>query len=270
MNFYTTLAQLLQTSDTRVKNDLLEQLYQNFTSNRLDFQASSDPLVWTQPSYSGRCDVIDPKIVPKRNRLSTLEGRRILLHAIAHIEYSAIDLALDACYRFRGVPEMYYRDWLEVARDEMRHFLLLEELLIEHGSFYGAYPVHNALFEAGVKTTTLLERMAVVPRFMEANGLDANPKLIKKLEPFKSEARVAKIIEVLELILREEIDHVSKGDRWFDYACKEAGVDKMRYFEIINSLYPNTFPRKHSVNIEARKAAGFSCEELAKIAEKGC
>ena len=270
MQFFKTLQILLQSSDVALKAELLEALYQNFILNRLEWDEKCEIVSFKEPSYAALCDIIDPKAVPKRNRLSTLEGRRIFLHAIVHIEYSAIDLALDACYRFRGLPRSFYHDWLEVARDEMRHFKMLEALLHKHQSFYGAYSVHDALFEAGLKTPNLLERMAVVPRFMEANGLDANPKLIKKLLPFKQEAHVEEMIKALELILKEEIEHVKKGNRWFEYACKEKGVDKSIYFEIIKRFYPRTFPRMHAVNVQARQEAGFSCSELKEIAQVEC
>lgn len=270
MNFYTTLAAIIQESNLSKKFSLFETFFDAFKKGETFFEAC-ETLSFLQPSYASFCHIIDPKDVPKRKRLSTLEGRVIFLHAIAHIEYSAIDLALDAAYRFRGMPQEYYFDWLEVAEDEIRHFKMLTALLEKLGSFYGALPVHDALFEAGVNTNgSLIERMAVVPRFMEANGLDANPKLIAKLKPFESEAVVAEMISALELILKEEVDHVRKGDRWFAYACASEGIDKSVYFEIIKKYYPRTFPRMHSINVDARKEAGFSCSELKQMADVEC
>jgi len=192
-----------------------------------------------------------------------------MLHAIAHIEYSAIDLALDAAYRFRGMPMEFYADWLEVADDECRHFLMIEQLLKALGHRYGDLPVHAGLFEAGRRTPTLLERMAVVPRYLEANGLDANPKIIQKLSTM-DDAMAKKIIEALEVILDEEIDHVKKGDRWFRWACMREGVEDVteRYLQIVEKHYPSSFHKKCDLNLKARRAAGFACDELEAICGK--
>ena len=260
MEFFSSLEDLLKISNPYEKIDNFTRFYADFKTARFDHSQKS--LTFTSPSYEGYCDVVEPKEVPKRKRLDTKRGMGILLHAIAHIEYSAIDLALDAAYRFKNMPMEFYRDWLEVADDECRHFLMIDELLKESGYRYGDFPVHKALFEAGLKTDTLIGRMAVVPRYLEANGLDANPKIIARLKglnhPFSNEVAAA-----LEVILKEEVDHVKKGDRWFRYACKMEGVKDIskKYFEIVESIYPGS---KHSkeLNKEARKRAGFSCDEL--------
>jgi uncharacterized ferritin-like protein (DUF455 family) len=139
------------------------------------------------------------------------------------------------------------------------------------GSFYGDLPVHDALYEAAQKTqNNFLERMAIVPRFMEANGLDANPRLIDRLSAFKKEPFIQTFIETLELILKEEVDHVLKGDRWFTYACEEAGKSKDVYFEIVQKYYPDAFPKAFDLNIDARKEAGFSCGELKQMGDIIC
>ncbi|WP_422664358.1 DUF455 family protein, partial [Sulfuricurvum kujiense] len=143
--------------------------------------SATKPIVFTHPSYREHCTIIDPKEVPRRTKLNTSQGQVLLLHAIAHIEYSAIDLALDAVYRFRNCGEKFEMDWLVVADDEVRHFEMIESLLKELGGYYGEYPVHDALFEASMRTLDLYERMAVVPRYLEANGLDATPLILRKL-----------------------------------------------------------------------------------------
>jgi uncharacterized ferritin-like protein (DUF455 family) len=229
-----------------------------------DFKAKA----FTLPSYENICKIVPPQVVPKRSNLTIKDGQINLLHAIAHIEYSAIDLALDAAYRFKALPKSYYDDWLEVADDEIRHFLILEELLHELGAEYGDIEVHNALFEASQKTQTLLERMAVVPRYLEANGLDATPMILTKLKKLPKSEMIQKIIKALELILHEEIDHVKKGDVWFEYACKEENIYKNIYFDIIKKYYPRGFLRPDNLNIDARKEAGFSCKELKYMAKK--
>ena len=185
-----------------------------------------------------------------------------------HIEYSAIDLALDAAYRFHGLTQKYYDDWLEVADDEIKHFLMLEKLLQELGANYGDIEVHNALFEASQRTQTLVERMAVVPRYLEANGLDATPMILQKLQKLPKNEMLEKITTALEIILKEEIDHVRKGDIWFAYACEKISQDKSIYFEIIDKYYPQGFLRAKNLNTDARKEAGFSCKELNFMAHK--
>ena len=166
------------------------------------------------------------------------------------------------------MPKEYYADWLKVAEDEIRHFLLLEKLLQELSAEYGDVAVHDALFEASQKTQTLLERMAVVPRYLEANGLGATPMIVTKLKKLPSSEMLKKIITTLELILHEEIDHVQKGDVWFKVACVRKNVDDSVYFDIIKKYYPRGFLRPDNLNIVARKEAGFSCDELNRMSKK--
>ncbi|MCW8838966.1 MAG: ferritin-like domain-containing protein [Thiovulaceae bacterium] len=179
-----------------------------------------------------------------------------------------MDLALDAAYRFQGLPKEYYDDWLEVAEDEIRHFKMLEKLLISLDSKYGDVEVHNSLFEASQKTQTLLERMAVVPRYLEANGLDATPQILNKLDNLVKDEILNELVDSLNIILQEEVSHVKKGDRWFEYACQKEAANKDIYFEIIDKYYPQGFDRARYVNKEARIEAGFSCSELKNIAHK--
>ena len=216
------------------------------------------------PSYSTWLDIADYRALDKRTNLDTNKGRAVLLHSIAHIEYSAIDLALDAAYRFNGLPREYYDDWLEVADDEIRHFLMIETMLEELGYSYGDFAVHDGLFEAMRKTPTFIERMAVVPRYLEAGGLDANPKIIEKLSRF-NDPFAQKMIEAQKLILAEEISHVNKGDKWFKFGCDVEGKSYDIYFQILKSIMPNSAKKKNYINKDARLEAGFSCQELNQI-----
>jgi uncharacterized ferritin-like protein (DUF455 family) len=270
MELYTTLETLLTTSDPREKIALFRDFFSVYCRGEIVRDTTSSPVVFTHPSYRDFCIVIDPKEVPRRTKLNTPHGQILLLHAIAHIEYSAIDLALDAVYRFRECGEEYERDWLVVAEDEVRHFEMIETLLCELGSYYGEYPVHDALFEASMRTLDLLERMAVVPRYLEANGLDATPQILGKLHPYRHEAMIEKIIAALHVILDEEIDHVRKGDRWFEFACTRSEKETSCYFEIIEKHYPNSFPRKININCAAREMAGFDKDELSRISLTKC
>jgi uncharacterized ferritin-like protein (DUF455 family) len=269
MNFYKELELIIESSSVEAKREKFALFYEKYLAGACSFEEYFTPKEFTQPSYVEFCKVIAPQNVPKRKNLTSTEGQINLLHAIAHIEYSAIDLALDAAYRFQNMPKSYYDDWLEVADDEIRHFLSLEKLLKELGANYGDVEVHNALFEASQKTQdSLLERMAVVPRYLEANGLDATPMILKKLKKLPKNEMISKIIQELEVILAEEIDHVKKGDIWFSYACEKEKQDTKIFFEIIKKYYPRGFLRPNNLNINARKEAGFSCNELKVMAHK--
>ncbi len=268
MNFYKELELILESQNPKKKITLFYEFYKAYSQNKVKFESEYTRKFFNTPSYSSICKVVPPQDVPKRNNLTTKEGQINLLHAIAHIEYSAIDLALDGAYRFTGLPKSYYKDWLEVADEEIRHFLILEKLLNELDTEYGDIKVHNALFEASQKTQTLIERMAVVPRYLEANGLDATPLILKKLKKLPKSEMIIKIIDALELILKEEIKHVKKGDIWFHYACQKRDISKDVYFEIIQRHYPQGFLRPKSLNTSARKEAGFSCRELNFMAQK--
>ncbi|HLD23949.1 MAG TPA: ferritin-like domain-containing protein [Sulfuricurvum sp.] len=270
MELYSTLETLLTTAAPREKIALFREFYDLYRRGEIRRDCATKPIVFSYPSYRDFCTVIDPKEVPRRTKLNTPHGQILLLHAIAHIEYSAIDLALDAVYRFRGLNEAFESDWLVVAEDEVRHFEMIETLLKELGSYYGEYPVHDALFEASMRTLGLYERMAVVPRYLEANGLDATPLILRKLHPHATDSMIQKIIAALHIILDEEIDHVRKGDVWFEYACAVEGKDTSSYFEIIEKHYPNSFPRKIDINCIARAKAGFDKDELARISLAKC
>jgi uncharacterized ferritin-like protein (DUF455 family) len=193
LELYTTLELILSAPSSALKIELFNRFYTAYLHGDVMCDTSSPIVEFTHPSYHNFCTVIDPKEIVKRQKLGGVCGQIQLLHSIAHIKYSAIDLALDAVYRFRDVGDEFNDDWLKIAEDEVRHFLMIEGLLKEFGSFYGEYPVHNGLFEASVNTMNLLDRMAVIPRYLEANGLDATPLIVSKLEPLKANLMVKKI-----------------------------------------------------------------------------
>jgi uncharacterized ferritin-like protein (DUF455 family) len=268
MNFYKELELILETQSPKEKINTFNDFYTQYKDGKVKFEKSYKVKEFFEPSYRVTCKIVPPQDVPKRSNLNTKEGQINLLHAIAHIEYSAIDLALDGAYRFTDLPKSYYDDWLEVADDEIRHFLLLEKLLNELGAEYGDVEVHNALFEASQRTQTLIERMAVVPRYLEANGLDATPMILQKIQRMPKDIMLEKITKALHVILQEEVSHVKKGDIWFRYACEKVGVTNNIYFEIIDKYYPQGFLRPKNLNLQARKEAGFSCKELNFMAKK--
>ncbi len=265
MDFFKTLETILSITLPSEKCGAFKTFYQDYLAGKSVLDHAQETVFFEEPSYTGYCQPVSPAVVLKRKKLSTDRGKAIFLHAVAHIEYSAIDLALDAAYRFKNMPRSFYDDWLSVASDEVRHFEMLELLLAQVGSFYGDFPVHNGLFEASQRTQFLHERMAVVPRYLEANGLDATPVMIEKLSCLEDDEKAEKIIDVLKIILEEECDHVYKGDIWFKYACDLKEIDYGVYFDIIERYYPGSFPRKKDLNIQARQDAGFSCSELKRM-----
>ncbi|MGH8457425.1 MAG: ferritin-like domain-containing protein, partial [Stenotrophobium sp.] len=175
----------------------------------------------------------------------------------AHIEFNAINLALDASWRFRGMPEDYYRDWLSVAQDEARHFLMLRARLAELGYAYGDFSAHNGLWEAAEKTRhDVLVRMALVPRVLEARGLDVTPGMIDRLQALGDTATM----RILSVILQEEVRHVAIGTRWFRHLCAERGLDSTQTFTRLLEQYNMRI--RLPLNRVARAAAGFDEREL--------
>ena len=269
MEFFKTLETILQTKDTQEKIEAFKDFYDAYHDKQISFYHDSKPQVFTTPSYASCCNIVEATTMPKRTALSTTKGKALLMHAIAHIEYSAVDLALDHAYRFRHMPQHFYDDWLEVAEDEIRHFQLCEALLKEHGYHYGAFDVHAFLFDISQKSLDLVTRMAVVPRHLEASGLDANPQMIQKLSKHH-DSFATQCINTLETILKEEVSHVQKGDYWFKWACKREGINPEDYFDIVERVLPGSKKKKPFVNVKARQKAGFSCKELRLITNQEC
>ncbi len=261
-NYFLKVKEILTKEIPQKKFELFYKLYEEFKNDQLSYEKNENIEVFTNPSFKNICNIVPPAKVPKRKNLQTKEGMAILLHAIAHIEYSAIDLALDACYRFQDMPKEFYIDWMEVADDEIRHFIMITDEMKNYDVKYGDYDVHQGLFDASMKTLKLIPRMALIPRYMEANGLDSNQALIEKLSRIPN---TENIIAMLNIILEEEIDHVHKGDRWYKYGCSQKENFTCDYFDIVNKVYPNSFKPNKALNIEARKKAGFSDEELERL-----
>jgi uncharacterized ferritin-like protein (DUF455 family) len=270
MNFQKTLHDAIIFDDIKIKEDLVNKCFSYCTKNNIETPSDFLPIVFSKPSYCDICNIVDPKELPKRNYLDTNEGLARLAHAITHIEYSAIDLALDAVYRFYDMPQEFKLDWLEVAMDEILHFKMLNSVLEDLGYKYGDFDVHQGYFDISRQTdNSALERMAVVPRYYEAAGLDVNPQIIKKLDNKRKNPIVKRIIEALYVILDEEVTHVSKGDKWFKYLCLQNNIDEQVYFDILNR-YELTSKHRPHINVEARKLAGFSCNEIKQLGAKEC
>ncbi|HWG10628.1 MAG TPA: ferritin-like domain-containing protein [Rhodanobacteraceae bacterium] len=213
------------------------------------------------PGRPKRPQLVPPREVPQRG-LGSAEGRAALVHAVAHIEFNAINLAWDAVLRFPGMPDDYYRDWAGVAADEARHFGLLSKRLAELGHAYGDFDAHDGLWEMAVKTSdSCLARMALVPRVLEARGLDVTPGMIARLRSVDDDATA----DILEIILREEVAHVAAGTRWLRWCCARDGRDPARTFRDLlrERLAGGTL--RGPFNLEARRAAGFDDAELASL-----
>ena len=270
MNIYLLLEQAIISDDILVKESLTSRCLAYCSQNEVSLLEEYVPKIFSAPSYAQRCNIVTPKSLPVRKDFDTKEGLATLVHSIAHIEFSAIDLALDAVYRYAHMPKRYKLDWLEVASDEIRHFKMLNGLLEELGFNYGDFPVHSGLFDAAEKTAhNILDRMAIIPRYFEASGLDVSPQIIKKLDNKRKIPAVAKLIDMLHVIYKEEIDHVLKGDRWFKYLCEKEGKDESVYFDIL-SHYDLLEKHRPYVNVEARKEAGFTCREIKRLGAKEC
>ncbi len=197
----------------------------------------------------------------KPRSMATLAGRAALIHALAHIELNAIDLALDLCWRFSGMPDDFYRQWAEVAREEALHFQLLREHLSAQGYAYGDFPAHGALWQMAEKTKgDILARIALVPRTLEARGLDASPPIKAKLVG----AGDLRAGEILDVILRDEIGHVAVGNFWFRHLCEQRKLDPVSTYAELALRYQA--PRlRGPFNLEARRAAGFNERELEAL-----
>jgi uncharacterized ferritin-like protein (DUF455 family) len=204
--------------------------------------------------------LISPKNV-KRRAMNTVEGRAALIHALVHIEFNAINLALDAIWRFAEMPREYYHDWLKVADEEALHFSLLLDHLNGMGYDYGDFPAHNSLWEMVDRTRgDVLARMALVPRTLEARGLDAVPAMQSKL----LQAGDNRAAAILDIILKDEIGHVAIGNRWYAFLCVQRRLDPVATYDALVKEYE--VPAQHGpLNLPARRAAGFTEAELAQL-----
>jgi uncharacterized ferritin-like protein (DUF455 family) len=203
-----------------------------------------------------------PKLVShtelKPRPVNTLEGRAMLVHSIAHIEMNAVNLALDVCWRFADMPEKFYRDWFAIAKEEAQHFTLLRNHLVGMGFDYGSFDAHNSLWAMAERTKDdILARIALVPRTLEARGLDASPAVKRKLVG----AGDHRAGDILDIILRDEIGHVACGNYWFRWLCGQRQLEPVGTYEEMSKKY-NAPRLRAPFNIEARKLAGFDNAEL--------
>lgn len=254
---------VLRCCDPDEKCRLTSEGLSAFQAGNLQANAATAPAVEAilEPGRPARPALVQPAKVPKRGYVKTAE-RIALIHSMTHIEFNAVNLGWDAVYRYHGMPDEYYADWLGVAADEAKHFMLLRERLRALGGDYGDCNAHNGLWDMAVKTADdFAARMALVPRVLEARSLDAVPGICRKL----ISSGDPETADVLRLIEREEVPHVLVGTRWFHQACAENGWDPVKrffhYMQIHNAPYPRGW-----MNREARAAAGFTEFELDTLA----
>ena len=248
--------------DPLTKVEQTQLLYQRW----VDGEVTLSDEVLEVPALPGQPDkpeLVAPRDLPRR-RNSAETGVATLIHAINHIEFNAINLAWDAVARFEGLPRQYYDDWARVAYEESQHFTLLREHLLSLGYDYGSFSAHNGMWEMAQKTHhDPLIRMALVPRVLEARGLDVTPKMMEKLRGTGD----LRAVEILELILREEIGHVTIGTHWFNYLCEQRGVDSLSTFkDLLNNYFDGEL--RGPFHTQARKQAGFTDAEMALLEGK--
>lgn len=220
-----------------------------------------------RPARPERPRLVPPSRVARRG-LGKAEGRAALLHAIAHIELNAIDLAADMIARFSHAPELsearteFVRDWSSVCDDEARHFLMIQTRLNELGSSYGDFDAHDGLWDAALATKdNLAARLAIAPLVLEARGLDVTPGMIEKLTQAEDHASA----DILKIIYKEEIAHVATGMRWFSYVAEKRSLDPESFFhELVRQYFKGRV--KPPFNREAREKAGFPASFYSELA----
>lgn len=256
-NIFSLAHQCLEESDLIKKILLSNQAVKKITNDEVNFESYSVDVELIMPGRPEKPILITPKDVPKRN-IQTLEGKAAMIHSFAHIEFNAINLVWDLICRFQNMPKEFYFDWTQVASEETKHFSLLRDHLNNLGYDYGDFPAHDGLWTIAEQTKDdILLRLAVVPRIMEARGLDVTPNLIERFRHIKDD----KTVSILELILEEEIGHVNFGTKWYRYLCKKMGYKPEEKFKQISNEYGPKAKTK-IINRKARLLAGFSQSEL--------
>jgi len=248
----------LATNDLNDKLNQVKAIYESFKSHRVTIDSKADiHHTFHLPGAPLKPNIVRPRLVEKRSA-STQHGKLIFIHALAHIEFSAINLALDIIWRFKNLPEQFYFDWIQVAYEEQTHFNLLNDYLKKFGLTYGSFNAHNSLWEMAERTHhDLIHRLALIPRTMEARGLDVTPPIIEKFKQQKDD----EIASILQIIYEEEIHHVSIGNIWYRWACESQKIDHHETYKSLLKKYDIEL-NYGKLNKEARYKAGFLKEEL--------
>jgi uncharacterized ferritin-like protein (DUF455 family) len=257
LNFQTLAIEALNEPDPNQKCALIQVLQAALAAAPDAGSLITETSDLNNPGVPDKPKLVHPRDLSRRG-MGSEKGRLTLLHAIAHIEFNAMNLALDAAIRFDTLPDQYYRDWILVAADEARHYLLLAGRLTDFNANYGDFPAHNGLWDMALRTAhDPLHRMAMVPRILEARGLDVTPAMINQFERAGDE----KTATILRLILEEEVAHVEAGSRWFRFLCRRRGIEpETTWFEFVDHYLGGDV--RCPSNTQARLLAGFSQHEL--------
>jgi uncharacterized ferritin-like protein (DUF455 family) len=260
-DFFNLAWQAIKESNPEQKCILIANLFKQLAV--LEFSNNACLHACRLPGYPPTLKLVAPRELQRRG-LQSQQGRNVLIHAIAHIEYNAMNLALDAAYRFRNMPRQFYLDWISVAADEARHFQLLNRYLNENDCGYGDFPAHNGLWEMAEKTAdNVVARMALVPRVMEARGLDVTPKMIERLENIGDMEAAG----ILKIIYQDEIGHVNIGSSWFHFTCEQQALNpRTHFFELVEKYLHGEL--RGPFNLPARLQAGFDEFELAALTQR--
>ncbi|CAI8748015.1 ferritin-like domain-containing protein [Methylocaldum szegediense] len=260
INLFELAESCLYTPSVEAKLEITERARQIFRGEGFSLEDRRSPRSASEVRFPERPELVEPRHLPRR-KLTTVDGKIAFLHAVAHIEFTAIQLAWDMLYRFRSMPPAFFDDWLEVAIEEAYHFSLVRGRLGDFGADYGQFPAHRGLWELAEETShDVKARLALVPRVMEARGLDVTPAMIAKLDEVGDQATA----DILRIILRDEVGHVARGTRWFRYVCDEQGIDPItEYFDLVKRHLRGAV--RGPFNREARLAAGFSESELERL-----
>ena len=263
-DLFAALENALLEDDPSLKCAAAARIRGEWLNGDFNLNADAPILPIDDPGRPQSPQLLDPRELHRRSFASE-QGRLRMLHAIAHIEFNAINIALDAVYRFRAMPTNFIDDWLQVADEEATHFRLLADELVSRGSAYGAYPAHRGLWDMVCKTRNdPLHRMALVPRVMEARGLDVTPAMIDKFEQFGDTAAVA----ILEVIYRDEVGHVRIGNYWYRELCRQQRVEPQeKFFELVDEYLGGQL--RGPFNRDARIEAGFLESEIEALEAGG-
>ena len=260
LHIFERTADCLAISSPEEKSCAVTDLWSAVNLGNFEFDPSTPVIPIGVAGHPVKPVLVEPSKLRHR-RLGSEEGRAALVHAVTHIEFNAINLALDAAYRFRDMPSQYYLDWISVAADEARHFQLLSTRLQSMGFNYGDFPAHNGLWEMAQRTSDdPMKRMALVPRVLEARGLDVTPGMIERLNV----ARDDETVRILKIILAEEVRHVEIGSHWFRFCCEQRGVDpESTFLGLLKEHFRGSL--RGPFNIPARLQAGFTQSEMDAI-----
>ena len=248
----------LAINDLNEKLNQVKVIYESFRSHLMTIDSKADIRhTYHLPGAPLTPQIVAPRLVAKRST-SSEQGKLIFVHALAHIEFSAINLALDIIWRFKDLPDQFYSDWLQIAYEEHLHFNLLNDYLKKFDLSYGSFNAHNSLWEMADRTRhDLIHRLALIPRTMEARGLDVTPPIIEKFKQQKDD----EIAAILQIIYEEEIHHVSIGNIWYRWACEAQKLDPHETYKNLLKTYDIEL-NYEKLNKEARYKAGFLKEEL--------